>query len=416
MNLTLVRHAVILGLLIAVGPFAVDAYLPAFAAISKDFATDQGVVQLTVLCFVASIAAGQVIYGPISDAVGRKPPVYVGLGLFVLGSFGCAQAGSIESLLAWRVLQGLGASAGMVLAVAIIRDMHTGVEAARLLSMAILALSVSPILAPLAGGLAIQFGSWRLIFWSLALVAVGVGVLLATSMPETHPKSRRSRSSLANILLSYLRLMGDRSFMSVVCTGGFAQACLLAYVAGSSFLFITLLGTTPLAYSLIFALNAATIIGLAQLNAVLIGRFGAHRLITAAVSWFVVMTVVMCLVVASGQASLTVTAMMIFLSLSTLGMVMPNATMLALEPMGAMAGTAAALSGFLQGALSALATLLVGAAFDGTARPMVIVMAASSLCCLASWAVHLRHRARGRAREGRRLTLQAAASQTGEKA
>ena len=390
MNATTIRHAVILGLLIAVGPFAVDAYLPAFAAIAQEFRTDQGVVQLTVLCFVASIAVGQVIYGPISDAVGRKPPVYVGLGLFVLGSIGCAQAGSIEFLLGWRILQGLGASAGMVLAIAIIRDMHTGVEAARLLSMAILALSISPILAPLAGGLAIQFASWRVIFWGLGLVAIAVGILLATAMPETHPKARRSSPNATTILRAYATLLRDRTYLSVVCTGGFAQATLLAYVAGSSFLFITLLGTTPLVYSLIFALNAATIIGLAQLNATLIGRFGAQRLITAAVGWFTTMTILMCLVIVSGQAGPPLAAVMLFSSLLTLGMIMPNATMLALEPMGSMAGTAAALSGFVQGGLSALATLLVGGTFDGTARPMVIVMAGSSLCCLASWVVHLR--------------------------
>ncbi len=390
MNATMLRHAVILGLLIAVGPFAVDAYLPAFGAIAADFGTDQGAVQLTVLCFVSAVAAGQVVYGPVSDAVGRKPPVYAGLCLFVLGSLGCAFAGSIEQLLAWRVVQGLGASAGMVLAIAIIRDMHTGVEAARLLSAAILALSVSPILAPLAGGLMIQVASWRTIFWALTLVAIFVGVLLATSMPETHPRARRSRSSGLSVLRAYGRLCRDRTFMSAVCTGGFAQAALLAYVAGSSFLFITLYGTTPLTYSLIFAGNAATIIGLAQLNATLIQKIGAPRLITLAVGWFAVMAILMCAVILTGQASLPVVAVMLFLSLGSLGMIMPNATMLALEPMGSMAGTASALSGFLQGLLSAIATLLVGASFDGTARPMVIVMAASSLCCAAAWWLHLR--------------------------
>lgn len=385
MNATMLRHAVILGLLIAVGPFAVDAYLPAFGVIASDFRTDQGVVQLTVLCFVSSVAAGQIIYGPVSDAVGRKPPVYVGLCLFVLGSLGCAFAGSVEQLLAWRVVQGFGASAGMVLAIAIIRDLHTGVEAARLLSTAILALSVSPILAPLAGGAMIQFASWRMIFWALGLVAIGVGVLLATSMPETHPRERRTRPSFLNILRSYGRLFRDRTFISAVCTGGFAQASLLAYVAGSSFLFIALYATTPFTYSLIFAGNAATVIGLAQLNATVIKRIGARRLITLAVAWFVATTVVMAAVVASGHASLPVAAVLIFLSLASLGMIMPNATMLALEPMGAMAGTASALSGFVQGILSALATLLVGASFDGTARPMVVVMALSAICCVASW-------------------------------
>ena len=390
MNATMLRHAVILGLLIAVGPFAIDAYLPAFGSIAAEFATDHGVVQLTVLCFVITMAAGQVIYGPISDAIGRKPPVYVGLCLFVLGSIGCALAGDVDSLLLWRLLQGLGASAGMVLAIAIIRDMHTGVEAARLLSTAILALSVSPILAPLAGGLLIQVASWRMIFWALALVAIGVGVLIWTSMPETHLPERRTRQNGLTILRSYARLCRDRTFMSAVATAGFAQAGLLAYVAGSSFVFITLYGVTPLTYSLIFAGNAATIIGLAQLNATIIRRIGAPRLITLAVGWFVVMAVLMSLVMLSGQAALPLAALMIFLSLGALGMIMPNATMLALEPMGAMAGTASALGGFLQGLLGALATLLVSAAFDGTVRPMVVVMAGSALCCAAAWWLHLR--------------------------
>jgi DHA1 family bicyclomycin/chloramphenicol resistance-like MFS transporter len=152
--------------------------------------------------------------------------------------------------------------------------------------------------------------------------------------------------------------------------------------------FITLYGTTPLTYSLIFAGNAATIIGLAQLNATIIKRIGASRLITMAVGWFAVMSVLMCIVMMSGHASLPVAGVMIFLSLGSLGMIMPNATMLALEPMGEMAGTASALSGFVQGLLGALATLLVGASFDGTARPMAIVIALSGLCCLASWWAH----------------------------
>jgi DHA1 family bicyclomycin/chloramphenicol resistance-like MFS transporter len=278
----------------------------------------------------------------------------------------------------------------MVLAIAIIRDMHTGVEAARLLSTAILALSVSPILAPLAGGLLIQVASWRMIFWALAVVAIGVGALIWTSMPETHLRERRIRQNGLTVLRSYAGLCRDRTFMSAVATAGFAQAALLAYVAGSSFVFITLYGTTPLTYSLIFAGNAATIIGLAQLNATIIRRIGAQRLITQAVGWFVVMAVLMCLVMLTGRASLPVAAIMIFLSLAALGMIMPNATMLALEPMGAMAGTASALGGFLQGLLGALATLLVSAAFDGTVRPMVVVMAGSSLCCAAAWWLHLR--------------------------
>ena len=386
---TLARRAIVLGLLIAVGPFAIDMYLPGFAAIAREFGTDDGAVQLSLVSFFAAMAVGQIVWGPISDALGRKRPAYAGIALFMLASIGCAFAPSIETLVALRFVQGLGGSAGMVIAIAVIRDLHTGAEAARLLALAILALSVSPILAPILGGLIVQFGSWQLIFWSLALIGLLVGCLVWRGLPETHPPERRTPARIGVIARSYRQLLGSPWFMTAALTSGTAQAGLLAYIAGSPSVFISLHGVTPLVYSLIFATNAAALIGGAQLVPWLIRRLGIRRMVTCAVAAYLTAGLVLAGAILLGYGTLEVTVVLVFLTLGCLGLIMPSAGMLALEPFGRMAGTAAALSGGLQATISTLATLVVSSAYDGTARPMVLVMAGAALVSAASWSLFL---------------------------
>lgn len=393
---SLARWASILGMLMAVGPFAIDMYLPGFANIAESFGTTEGTVQLSLVSFFVALALGQVIYGPISDMVGRKKPIYFGLTLFVIASIGCAFAPTIEALIALRFVQGLGGCAGTVITLAVIRDLKTGAEAAKLMSLTLLGLSLSPILAPVAGGALVSVASWHAIFIALAVIGAAILALVAFQLPETHPPERRISARVGPMLITYARLLGNGYFVTAVLTAGFAQATLFAYIAGSPFVFITLHGLSPFAYSMVFAINAAAIIGGAQFNSFLIRRWGTPRLISTAMVAFVPASLLLCAIVMAGGATLELTVGFVFLTVACLGLILPTSTMLALEPFGANAGTASALSGAMQFTVSSTATFLVSASFDGSDRPMAGVMTLSAVCAALAWSGFLLISARRR--------------------
>ncbi|MBV9246610.1 MAG: MFS transporter, partial [Methylobacteriaceae bacterium] len=185
------RNAIVLGLLAAVGPFAIDMYLPALPTVAADLKTSTAATQMTLMAFFVAFGMCQIAYGPVSDMVGRKPPLYFGLALFIAGSIGCAAAASIAWLIVFRFVQGIGASSVMVIPRAIIRDLHTGIEATRLMSLVMLVLSVSPILAPLTGSaLIVPFG-WRAVFVAVTVAAAMAFALVAALLPETRAADAR---------------------------------------------------------------------------------------------------------------------------------------------------------------------------------------------------------------------------------
>ena len=198
MNKNFYQMALVLGLISAIGPFAIDMYLPALPSIGHNLDASMGAVQASLMSFFVALGLGQLAYGPASDMLGRKPPLYFSLSLFVLGSVGCALAPDIETLVALRFVQGLGASAGMVISRAIVRDLHTGVDAARLMALLMLVFSVAPILAPLAGSLLIEWTSWRSVFWAVMLIAVAALIVMATSLPETRGAAQRKGSNVGS--------------------------------------------------------------------------------------------------------------------------------------------------------------------------------------------------------------------------
>ena len=263
------KMALILGLLSAIGPFAIDMYLPALPAIGQSLGADVGAVQFSLTAFFLSLGVGQLLYGPVSDMVGRKPPLYFGLGLFTVASVGCALASDIETLVALRFLQGLGAAAGMAIPRAVVRDLHTGTDAARLMSLLILVFSVSPILAPLAGSGVIALTGWRGVFWVVAVAAVAGLALVYGSLQETRPASDRVESSLGGALRAYALLLRDWHYLGLVFIGGCAMAGFFVYLAGSPFVLINHYGLTPTQYSLAFGVNAAAFIGASQFTATL---------------------------------------------------------------------------------------------------------------------------------------------------
>ncbi len=372
-------HALVLGLLSAIGLFALDMYLPALPTIAANLKADSHAVQASLISFFAAMAVSQIVYGPLSDMFGRKRPLYVGLVLYGIGAVGCALSPSIEWLIAFRFLQGMGACAGVVISRAVVRDLHTGPAAAQLMSRLMLVFSVSPILAPLAGSIVTAFGDWRLIF--LVMVAAGVvGLVVAIFfLEETRLPAARSESSLGSALKAYGTLLSDPYYLGLVLMASFGMSSYMIYVANSSFVLIEHYGLSPTFYSVVFSVNAVAFIGMSQLNGWLSRKIGLRKVIRGAVFGYATMMVALAVVTSFGIDRLDVMAAFLFGGYGFLGMIIPTAAVLALEHHGRIAGTASAMMGTIQFVTSAIVVGLGGLFVDGTSRPMVTVIALCSV-------------------------------------
>lgn len=373
------RIALVLGLLSAIGPFAIDMYLPALPEIGSSLGAGIGPVQISLTAFFLSLGVGQLLYGPVSDMVGRKPPLYFGLVLFALASIGCALATDIETLISLRFVQGLGAAAGMAIPRAVVRDLHTGNDAARLMSLLMLVFSVSPILAPLVGSAVIAFAGWRGVFWVVTIAAVVGLATVAFVLKETRPAEQRVENSLGGALKAYGVLLRDTHYLGLVFIGAFAMAGFFTYLANSSFVMIDHYGLSPTLYSVAFGVNAAAFFGAAQLNGPLCERFGIVRVVKSSVSACGIVMTLMFAYYLSGGDRLAVLIVLYFIASALMGFVIPTTSVLALEKHGAIAGTASALLGTMQMLTGSLVMAVVGAFTNGKPLPMVAGMAAGAL-------------------------------------
>jgi DHA1 family bicyclomycin/chloramphenicol resistance-like MFS transporter len=252
MKTSFARNAIVLGLLAAVGPFAIDMYLPALPTIAASLNASTAATQMTLTAFFIAFGVSQLVYGPVADMVGRKPPLYFGLGVFIAGSVGCAFAPSVEWLIFFRFVQGIGAASVMVIPRAIIRDLHTGPEATRLMALVMLVFSVSPILAPLAGsGLIVPFG-WRAVFVAVTVAALFSVFMVFAFLPETRPPAERIRASFSSVAGGFGQLLRHGRFLGLTFIGAFGMASFFVFLASSSFVYIDHFGLTPVQYSFAF--------------------------------------------------------------------------------------------------------------------------------------------------------------------
>ena len=381
------RTALVLGLLSAIGPFAIDMYLPALPAIGVALHADVHAVQMSLMAFFISFAVSQIVYGPASDIFGRKPPLYVGIALFIVGSIGCALAPDIGWLIAFRFVQGLGGGAPIVVPRAIVRDLHTGAEATRLMAMLMLVFSVSPILAPLIGSLVIDAAGWRAIFWAVSAIgAIGL-VLVALMLVETRPAPLRAQSDVASTVRAFTLLLRDARFMGLTAIGAFGMASFFIYLANSSFVLIEHYGLSPRQYSLAFAVNAASFIGVSQFAGRLAERHGLPRIVSVAVLGFALTMGALLALNLAGIDSLAVMIGMLMLGFGFLGLVVPTTSVLALDDHGAIAGAASALMGTLQLVMGAVVIAAMSGFVNGTARPMLagIAVTAFGALLLTRW-------------------------------
>ncbi|RYZ55323.1 MAG: Bcr/CflA family multidrug efflux MFS transporter [Proteobacteria bacterium] len=369
----------ILGTLTAFGPLSIDMYLPAFPEIAKEFVAPIASIQLSLTSFFIGLATGQVLYGPLIDRFGRKPPVYLGLVIYVLASIACAFAPNTELLITARFAQALGACGGMVASRTIVRDLFNETESARVFSLLMLVMGVAPILAPLLGGYVTMAFGWRALFAILAILSLlcllGVYLLL----PET--RGPNPENKLSSALKNYVEIAKSRRFMGFAIAGGLAQAGMFAYITGSPFVFIEIFKIPAEHYGWIFGSNAFGLIAASQINMRLLKKYHPEKIIRVS---FVVLAL-------SGLALLTsaylnlgfiVLLLPLFLFVGTLGLTLPNTTAAALSAEGPRAGSASAFLGTLQFTFAAVSSMLVSTFDNGTAIPMAGTIAGCGFLAL----------------------------------
>lgn len=370
---------VILGAQSAFGALSTDMYLPALPALTRDFATDQLGTQLTLAGFFIGFALGQAFFGPIADRFGRRPPLFAGLALYVLSSVGCALAPSIGALTVLRFLQGIGACSGVVIARAIVRDLFPPQETPHIFASLMLVMGVAPILAPLAGGYLFALAGWQAIFWALAAIGAAVLAASALQLPESHRPGAGDTLALGAVLARYTALLKDRRYLGFALVTGISFAGLFAYIAGSPFVFINLYHVPAHSFGWVFGLNALGLIGFSQLNRVLHRFLDTFELLRAALGTQAAAGMALLATSATGFGGMIGVMVPLFVYVSCVGLVAPNATALAMAPYARNAGSASALLGTLQFAIASVAAVAVGSIPAASALPMGAVICVSGL-------------------------------------
>lgn len=375
----------ILGLLSAVGPFSIDMYLPAFDTIATDFNTSIDKVQLTLTAFFIGIAAGQMVYGPLLDRFGRKKPLIIGLIIYLITSLFIVFTRDINSLILLRFLQALGSCAGMVASRAMIQDYYDSREAARVFSLLMLVVAISPILAPSAGAFLLEHFDWHYIF--ISLFAIGFIILVGTLfyLPESYSGNKNFSLKPSEIVKKYWSVFINKTFISYCLVGSIAASGLYAYLAGSSFIFQEIYHLTKKEYSLLFAFAASALIIATQLNRWFLKRWTMSQISIIANIGQSIVGLLMLLFALSGTVNLYLLIALLFCYLLFQGFIFPNTSAMALAPFKATAGSASALLGFLQMGLGAVSSGLVSLFHNKTQVPMLIVMC---ICACVSFAIH----------------------------
>jgi len=381
---------VVLGALSAFGPLSLDLYLPGLPSVADGLGASASATQATLTACLLGLACGQLVSGPLSDARGRRGPLLTGVGAYVVASLACALAPSVTTLIALRFVQGLAGSAGIVISRAVVRDLRSGAEAARLYAALLLVNSTAPIAAPILGGALLQVTSWRGVF--LVLAALGGLILAGTHrvIAETHPLAARAPTSVRATLGLMARLMQERRFLGCIASCGLGLAAMFAYIAGAPFVLQDLYGLSPGQFSLAFAGNSVGILGAGAAGSRLLRRVPPVTVLGAGLALGLVGGSALLAVIATGAVGLPGVLPALFIVVSSVGLVVPSATAIAMAGHPSIAGTAAALLGIAQYATGAALAPLVGLAGRGTAVPMAAVIFGCGLAAAAAWLLLVR--------------------------
>lgn len=368
------RLVLVLGSLSAIGPLTIDTYLPALPQLTAEMNATDSQAQLTITGLLLGLGLGQLLIGPLSDTVGRRKPLLFGLAAHAVMSILCALAPTITILAVTRTLQGLAGAAVAVVAMAVVRDLFTGIRAAQLLSRLILVLGVAPILAPSLGSALLKLTDWQGIFVALAFAAVVLFAVAWFGLPETLPAERRQVASIRGSLRSYRGLFADRLFVVMVLVAGLMFATLFAYIAGAPFILQGLYGLTPQQFGFAFSANAVGLILMTQINPILVKRHGPVKILSVAIAVAVAGSLALLATATTGFGGLLGFMIPLFFIVSAAGLSFPNAPAIALNRHGEAAGTAAALLGAAQFMVGGFIAPLVGLLADGTAAPLAAIM------------------------------------------
>lgn len=374
---------VVLGALMAFASISTDTYLPAFPAIAADFGVTEGRIQLTISSYLIGFSLGQLIWGPISDRVGRRGPIIWGMVLFILGSAGCGLSDSAEGLILWRLLQAFGASAGPVLARAMVRDLYARERAAQMLSTLMLIMAVAPLLGPIVGGQILELSGWRTIFWGLTAVGIisAIGVLM---IDETLPVERRDLGRLAGVWRSYGRVLSDRRLIGYAAVGGFYYGGAFAYIAGTPFAYIDYYKVLPTAYGLLFAVNVVGLMAANFFNARLVVRLGPDRILRFGAVMAALSGVLLAVDARFGWGGLWGLAIPLFFYFTAAGFIVANSVAGALTAFPREAGAASAVLGAVHYGAGIFSAALLGWLADGTPWPMGGVIGVAAVFSLVS--------------------------------
>lgn len=375
----------LLAMITALDAMAIDMYLPAFPAVAQELGVSAGRIQQTLSVFLVGLALGQGLYGPLLDRFGRRWPLLIGLGIFVLGSVMAALAPNVEWLLVARFLQALGAAAGLVAPRAIVSDVCTVQESARVFSVLMQVMMIAPILAPVIGSYLLGHGGWRMVFWTLAVVGALGAAWGLRAIPETLAREKRAPLQAGAIVRSYLLQCRNRAFMAYTAAGGFILGALFIYISIAPFVLIEHFGMTPAHFSYFFAANAVGVVAAGQLSIVLLRRqWSEQAILVLGIAVHALAGLVLLLAVLLGWAPLPLYLGLLGLSIWPLGLVFGNLTALTMAQAGDQAGVASALMGLLQylmGAALGLVAALVAPGLVPLPTAIMVCGALAGACC-----------------------------------
>ncbi|MGY4688362.1 multidrug effflux MFS transporter [Salibacterium sp. K-3] len=376
--------AVLLGSLAAFGPLTIDMYLPSFPSIADDLGTTASSVQLSLTACLLGLAGGQLVIGPISDMKGRKAPMMISLAVYAAASLLCVFAPSIWVLIGARFLQGFSASAGIVISRAVVRDLYTGKELTKFFALLMLVNGLAPILAPLAGGIVLEWTSWQGIFALLSVIGLFMFVTIFILLPETLKEENKSTTGVKQTIRTFGDLIKDRSFAGYALAQGLVMAGIFAYVSGTPFVYQGIYGVSPQVFSILFAMNGIGLIAGSQLTGRLAGIVDERNILftglltTTSAGTFLLFMIFL-------QAPLVFIVIPLFLIVSCVGVVTTTCFSLAMESQGNRAGSASALLGLLPFLFGASSAPLVGVAGENTALPMGLIIFTANVLALSCY-------------------------------
>ena len=364
----------ILGILSAIGPLSIDMYLPAFKNIAAVLECSQEEMGYTLSSFFFGICLGQLMSGPLLDHFGRKNVLYIGLSLYVISSIACAFATSVEMLIVFRLFQALGGSVGMVAPNAVIRETFEEKERPKVMSLMILILGVSPILAPSLGSLLLTIASWKAIFLVLAGILSAIIFLIKLWLPEKTNREKGGPFRVSTIIKAYKSLFQEKEYLVFAFTGAIGAGSIFTYVGGAPLTFLTYYGVNESKFGFIFAIVASGIISASQLNRVVLKKYSSLQILKVTLPTQLVLGILLSVLAKLNILSMELNIGLLFLIMGCQGFNFPNVATLALRPFLRGAGTASAMLGSIQMAWGAVCATLVGLLFDGTPFTMAIII------------------------------------------